>query len=765
MPSTSLNLPRPTPERELWLEQKRKMFDAHRETHLTAEHVQQIRDAFKSYPLVVAQADAVLAALQEEELGVGHGNAVVVDLDEAVHGLYAAVSYAMVGASKGSSHIVQELRADADLMAEKPLTWLQESTHAHGAGDLGVSIAVSAVLIPLAFLAMHAGVHEIKHAWHCARVLDARMAKNKEELQALSEVSGRHAPWREQQIELLQRELARLLLAKKELEFVREQVQWDKHIGAYTLISGASIAARAATDTSVKIATAAAGQGATGMTLTTTAASILGNFFLGPIAAVGAVGLGVSMVAKSHRRNASFIGEKKSAEQYLQRMPATPDNKSYLAFSNEKLRQHRYFYRHFARWNKGFLVGSSIYAASTFVKFIALILAFAAGVSLGPVGLGLLLAGGTIGGILMGVCSHQFLFGHGRQGRYQRYSQSDDHELDRHFLGVLDTLCAAGGSHVPEAAFNLRAQFFDKTVSQENARQDFLYKAAQSLGKRYAGCQAHSTDASDIKLLRKTQATHNRSRKTSWQAAASALGTLCKTLSWKQAKAVWNEQKDSLSQQGLAKWLDQPQNYAEQMGFVRATLERQVAYLKEKIELKINALSQLNEQAKGQVKGQEQAEINLPVFTKLDAGLEQDLRVLKKINHLLVVSQAGNMAQTERDVIVQEFVALQMGTTNQKASEPARGHAKTPQLSASQKLAKFMLEDAPSRNRDLRGMLLECEVQAAKVHEKIQTHEKTSSHHTVRAGATPVTTCRSASCQSSRLHSSHRSDRAGRTTG
>jgi hypothetical protein len=215
----------------------------------------------------------------------------------------------------------------------------------------------------------------------------------------------------------------------------------------------------------------------------------------------------------------------------------------------------------------------------------------------------------------------------------------------------------------------------------------------------------------------------------------------------REARKSWNDARPYLTKTHLKEWLRElDRSQASQIELMRNVLNAQMEYMKEKTEVKLKAYALLKrENAATPVQAQPSASDGVdtlsPSDTKneavnneeirhaknfrnllvgLDKDLEQDMLVYGQISELLTtINQFENendctSATPDKDVlsqIIDRFVTLQTG----KAYGPKPD---TPSLEESHsRLAAHLMQDAPKRYRDLRGMLIETEMQATRLRE------------------------------------------------
>jgi len=678
------------------------------------------------------QAPASAAHGHEEGHSHGHdhgGGAIVVDVDEAIHGLYAAISY-LVQAMKGGGHeVAKQFREEAQALAHAPLDWVKEQGAPHGAADFAMGVSVGGALLPFSLLAMKAGVEEIHGARHEHKRLGKLKAQLLERLDQLKAVhsKGVQGPEGLQRLQVEQQLDA--------LAFSQQQNTDGGMVGVFSLSSGAAIAAKVGLETGAKSAFIAT-SGAAGPAAATAAAGIAGTFALGPLAAGSAVGLGAYMVHKSAVKAKAFKAEREetlSAHQGLSEAQRTGPLKHYGDFLEQKLNQHQRFYDNYRDWNKGFLAGSGIYTAGTLAK-VGMVAAVGAGaVALAePATLGTVIALGAVGGAMMGASSHQFLSGHGRHHRYEGYFKKDDLELDRHFLASADLLCLNDAQSGPLAGLELRTDFHQHLYHREACRQDLLERIAGETGKRFTGRYTYTADTEATREKRgekpgkrervKAQLTQRKENTAARLSAAKAFGSSLAGGSVKRAtqasRDTWNAQRTALSKTHVAQWFAQNEA-GEPENMMKTLLGPHLAMVQKRLDIKLRTYAAVKVQGEGGLSLEDGRKLR-DVLVGLDKDLEQDDLLYRQLTHLRYsLDQSGN--EDQRSERIGRFIAVQMGKPYDEAPVPLEQRHRA--------LAHHLLDEAPTRYRDLRGMLLETELEATRLRGRF--HKAMTAEHNV----------------------------------
>jgi hypothetical protein len=693
------------------------------------------------------------------------GGLIAVDLDEAIHGLYTAIAYTKSASANGIGGIGESLAKEADLWAHDPMRWLTQTAMPHGAADVSVAAAVTIALVPFALMALHAGIGEIRESKRHGKILEAELIHTGTFLETLKQLSSSlrsspgatkaGAPTQPDLPPRLQRTVdAAIAVCTQQLDDLKHAQRKNRengHIGACSAMSGGAIAVKATLDLTGKVGYLALAGSAAGTVLATSAG--VAGAVLGPIAAVSAVGLGIRMVMKSNQALKNFSAVCTLLKKRLNTStPLLPPNNpgeelnEYLQFLPKKLDQRTRFLSNYVEKNRRFLFGSVLYAASALAGLgLTGAALLGAGIVLGPIGLGTLVAVGIAGGLLMGRYSTQFLFGHGRLHRYENYSVGDDPEIERHFLGSIEAFTKRDARIARNTGIEMRAAFYDQMTKREELRQDFLTNVADDLGKCYRDMHSYSTDSEDIRQKRegaptKWKAVHAAVQKKYestvgyLRAGAFYIATLIETGDHDKAKMsasqLRREAKSYLNVSNLHDWLEQRKNYPVQLKLMHGSLSAQIDYLrqKNKTRLKIYALNNdlYPQQEAGAVNVIETGggihienhEITHHLNDLLDqlaTPLIRDFHLLDQAENLqkqLRAHQTGKQDLPDEAAIAAisaHFLSLQNG-------RPYDCAADTPDVRQSQAaLANYYMNEAAGRHRNLRGLLIEAELEATRL--------------------------------------------------
>ncbi len=694
----------------------------------------------------IAAAWAVAGQLAAAGHGHGHG-AVVVDLDEAVHGAYAAINYAKQALQEGPGAVWKEFKADSAEWLGHPLDGAKATTVPHGNLDFGLGVGVSAVLLPLAVMAIKAGLEELKEARAQGRVLAGRQDQVNDLVARLTTVLDT-AAGDPQAAQALQACLLQCRQESEDLGFARKQNRRAGETGLGSLLSGGAIAASvvAKMGLQVPLAVAAGGAGQIGTLAGTSAvagtaatvAGIAGSLVLAPAAGLGAVYLGDRFVRKSAEKRKHLLQDTVPTRQYLADVKAALADPAlqatfdrYHHFFETKSLQREKFYKQFHTLNKVFLAGSAVYASGALGKAAIAGAALAgAGTLAHPAGLAAVVALGALGGLVMGGGSVQFLTGHQKQGRYDGYFLGNHARLDRDFLAAADILHP--GPQAEQAGVALRASVYETLQDNERSRQDFLQDIADQLGK-YQGRIAYSTDPAGAGSARKTE--HRPSRAERIAARVGAAGTFMQKLvrdgsvtkAMDAARASHASHTDRLTLHTLAEWVEDPAHFAAQAGFMQQQLARMVHSLEHKMALR----QQVFPSGPGVSLAAHAAAAALPQDAESVAPLQQfldkqDQAMLHdqslRAQALLLADELGQIARsgaggasTSADpkaamaLARARFMCLHAG----ECHDPAK--AEVDVRASSRGFAKFLRRDAPRQYKELRGLLLETEMQATRM--------------------------------------------------
>jgi hypothetical protein len=671
----------------------------------------------------------------------GH-HAGLLDLDEAAHGGNGAVNYGQQAAEKGGSEVMRQLQKEAQEWQDHPVQALSNTVAPQGVADFVVSLSAGAVVAPFAVIAIKAGLEEIKEAKENKAELQAQQQHVnalKLGLQAMLNASDDPALFERLTDQLVQALKGSRFLNQQqstELAFALQQNKRGGQFGLASAVSGSAILASVglkvgaqlslvgaagghiAKASTVAIGSAAATGAVAGVAAASAAASL--------VAGGAALYLGDRAVRKSGKRRRKLQKNTVPTRAYLAAVKqalgsdeALAQHQHYAHFFNTKSAQRENFYKHYHRLNKTFENGAAIYTASAAGKLLLIVTAAAGIAALAePVTLAAVITAGTIGGITMAVGSSAFLTGHGKDHRYESYALGDAILLERDFLATLDVL-------LPEqenAGVEMRAHTYETLLAIENQRQDFLQQVALQCGK-YQKRHAYSTEPPDSTDTPSGQ--HKSVLKKVWS-GPRALSTLAyqmgRHLSVSHAKESAHKMHAAksarLTQHRLSEWINAPENFAQQIDHMRSQLQKSHACLAHKIVLReaifpggasagvIGKPSSPTENNEAQqtlekfLHQQDSANMR-------DKSLEAQMRLLS--DGLSVVQntpQNPDQAQANMALARERFMCLQVGArydTQKTTADPA---------TSGQEFAKFLQEYAPKQHQQMRGILVETEMQA-----------------------------------------------------
>ncbi|HEU4622986.1 MAG TPA: hypothetical protein VFS42_12255 [Burkholderiaceae bacterium] len=690
-----------------------------------------------------------------------HGG-MVIDIDEAVHGSYAAVQYSKDAAEKGTAEVAKSLSEEAHVWQTEPAVALRQTALPEGAVDLGLSLGVSAFLAPLALLAVKAGIEELKDSQAHEAALEKAQQKVEQMVNDLQtiETHGLNNPnstEAEQRLDhLIQTYIAQGTQRTHDIQHARRQNHLAGQIGWGSLISGGSIGASVAVSLLTKPTLAGlAGDVANTSTFVAssvaaataaTAAGAASTIALGPLAGIGALYLGDRFVRKSSAKKKQFLANSTPTKTYLNAVKREATRtaefegiRPYHQFVHTKALQRENFYKRFVSLNKLFRTGSAVYAAGATGKAVVAGLALAGvGAAATTGGLGVLIPLGTVGGLMMGAGSVQFLVGHEKQTRYDGYFTADDPEIDRHFLATVDVL--APESTTLNDGLRLRAHLYQRLNHREELRQDFLKNVADDLGK-YQRRIVYSTDpveARDQKTVHRGSFMERARSRGAW--VSQFAKTLVAGGNWQEARSeariARSESTDRLTTHTFQNWLNEHRHFDKQIDFMLETLADQRRYLEHKVDIRSaiwnDTLSNYAADARSiditaleDAEARESATALKAFLADHQLTLTQDKALLAQTqlleNHLLALKslvatprpqQSLRHASTVKRQINDmrdRFMQLQSGTLIAHTS------AEDKTSDSATRFAKFLLKEAPKRYKDLRGTLLETELQATRL--------------------------------------------------
>lgn len=434
--------------------------------------------------------------------------------------------------------------------------------------------------------------------------------------------------------------------------------------------------------------------------------------------------------------------------------------KPYLRFLNTKLKQRIVFFRWFSRFSKGLFGGSLASATIAIAKAIALTatVAGASAALANPVVPILLVALGAVGLGITAISSQQVFYRHTKHKRYYHQRISDDPELNRAWLSTID-IWHDGYS---QKGFALRARFYQMIDKREKKRQEWLMSIATRPEQprhfepiRYSTDTTLSTHAPVS--LRKKMAAKLRAdglRTSAW--TKSMLQNLSPTQAKAASRSARNAPGTMLNTDAVAAWLSDPNHRQQKIQLMRSLINDQQEFATYKLKsreevyeqrLKLNSdlarepqrlpLSEkylsrpcTNNAAQEELQQLPKAttesnpatdkELHELLRQQFDADTQQNKRFKEQLD-LLDTSLAQLEEQPNKHTDIQDipslkqlqtqFIELQHG----RLWDPEKNYDAT---GTDKKLAHYLLRGAAVRARELRGMLVETELDAASIRYK-----------------------------------------------
>ena len=663
-----------------------------------------------------------LSASCHEDDSHHHHGCVMVDLDEAVHGLYAGTKYAIEGTRGSSSQLGDMLGREADRLSHQPLGWMRDQALAHDASEMAAALGLGAVMLPLSAMAIHAGIHETAAARRTHARLKGRaqaITAMQDRLNVLEDTAAGHLSRVQQHA---------YGHALEEIRHDRRLNTLDGGAGVSSLVSGTTIAAKVAEEIGVKTGLAIAAKSVQSTALVShsgvacgvaTSAGIASQVVLAPLAGLSATALGLFFARHSQlskRRLKADIAHVQRAVGQLDPSELSPQAQRYQAFLTIKLAQRDRFQRRYHDWNLGFVSGSTAYTASAAAKAGIGIAAMAgASVATGPIGMGALLGVGVAGALTMGVSAHQYLLGHGKKKRYQGYEHADLPGIDRQFLVIVDALAKQNHPRAKDAAangFELRAALYAHIDGQEKALSDLLRQAADGQKKHYS-LTKRSTDATvAVATARQQVAWHHQAKAYLHASAVYSHERLHHSHqeARQHAAHVFGKESATMTAQSLAAWLDQPRNAAPQIAYMTTVLEGQQAYLRKKIathhqRVQLTQPDPLGSDATPEERAcyAERFHAQALLTEQLHAGQELDVATLRRTTRALAdLKRTTDSTEQRLQNGRAAFLSIQYGQDGAVTSDAAH-------------FARFCCKDAGAQTSAMRGTLLATEIQAGRL--------------------------------------------------
>jgi hypothetical protein len=677
------------------------------------------------------------------------------DNDELGHSADVMANQAKQVADKHFSDVMVQFQKEAQLMQHDPVAALSTAVLPDGGSSFYLAMGLSAVVAPLAIMAIRTELREIEAAREKGIKLEARSQAQQElsaqfeaMLAAASGDTGALLGASERLLALLEAGQHLSEVVARDLKFAMRQAKLEGQFSKGSALSGAAILS----SLGLKVATQLAVVGAAGGTskvsdfVALSALATTGGATAAGAAAVlslvaGGAGLyfGDRARKKTGRQRRRLRARSVPARIYLEAVAQHQETDAgrarmglYSDFFKGKSEQREKFYRSYHRLNKVFEAGAAVYTASAATKVAVLGAVLIAGPPIAaalaqPPILALILATAAVGGVTMVVGSGAFVTGHRKDHRYQDYFLANHPKLDREFLVGVDAMQSVGAS--PESGAKLRAHLFEALHEGENCRQDFLQTVAKQCGK-YQKRKAYSTDTPEAQP--DTSSYGNRAiHKKRLLAGARAGLKMVRHASVAQAKAHHADKVDRLTPHALERWTEQPGNFTDQIDYMCQQLATDHDYQEHKSELREKIfpvkemLAQIahfspeqpapaqddksGEDIKGQLltylQAHEKAAVRDLTLNAQMQVLGFELRGMKA-----KIAQGEAVAPQAMALARKRFMLLQMGARY----DAGDGQADTEKSAGA--FAQFLQRDMPNQYKYLRGSLIETEMQVAALH-------------------------------------------------
>jgi hypothetical protein len=648
---------------------------------------------------------------------------IAVDLDEAAHGVYASTKYMVDLMSGNPAAISHELQNAATLLATSPRDSLIKDIVPDGAVEFGVGVGAGVGVLPLAALAIHAGIHEMQDANAQLLVLKKKDASIQSGLALTTLLKDIRSDAKAQTTFFHQ--------AKADLDFAKTLAHNDMGIGATSFLSGSVIALKAGTDIAVKTTLVGLekkftlldiAQQGTQIGLAGLVTGAAGTLVLGPLAGIFATGLGVYFVRKATSKRAQlkrdFVLAKQHISSSLHTLNLTGESKArheiYAKFIERQGVKRIDFFKRFGRWNKSFLAGAGLYAATATTKLVVVSLALAGigALASNPVGLGVLLGVGIVGSLIMGVSSLAFFSGHGKQGRYSKQTSNEHAGVDRDFLASLDLVKEVGeGRPIDQKGA------IDWLTRGLDARSACL----QWLDVRKQGIHEFVKLAAESSKKLPPNSPKNHLWGKWWSGArtaasyASTLATTANAGEARQAARItrMNVRRDLGSRQ-VENWLGDNSGETAFFQFASKDLSAKADYLTLKLKNRFDMVDQSSPNLP-EVAHKESADILNAYIRHLanqDAAMEKDQAELELCRALL------DQIDTASRVTNDEHRSRLMKNLGDYFGAPA---TLPKDVSAERLISKVMVRELKKDVKEARGVLFETQLQASRVREASST--------------------------------------------
>lgn len=631
------------------------------------------------------------------EGGHGHhehgGGVLFFDMDEAVHGAYLVAGGVGKIANGGAGAIMKDARGESQQLASTPKKWIDGQV---GGGSAAMNFALSGVVLPLSFLAIHAGVEEMHEASHVQMELTSRRDRIVSNLQQVEQARVQGSPPEVEATRIHAKRIAQQ--EQTEIEEALEDNSYNRGIGVNSVLSGAAIGTKVVADTTITAVTMAV-SGSSALATATTVVAVAGTVVLAPLAAGGAMALGAYFVHQARMTQQELAEDREIMENPP--LPSvgepTPAEQTYQVFIDRELTAREKFVARFKRWNAGFVCGACLSLVGAVGKaFLGVVaLAGAAAFFATPPGMIFLLVVSIIGGCMMAVCSWQFLTMHGKSKEHQNYRR-----LEIPFVGRdLDRLQALHGAALPDGgnarvAAGLRVAGFECVSGQDWWRQNFLQVCAVDMDK-YRARETYDIDDTVPEVSRP------RARRRNLFAPFAYAGAYLRSRSggathWNavgEARQARERQRDNLTAFGLAQWFnedtgeDTTRETAQHDLLINMLTERRDFLAK-----KFTAYDQLSphfSETGGHAQAVQQT------FVGVREEVRRDWQQCQRINGILANQQLMPLNQLKR-----EFLLLQ-GVSPDEVPES------TAPIELNARFAKYLVEDMPEEVRATRGVLFD----------------------------------------------------------
>ncbi len=677
-------------------------------------------------------------------VNVSHPIAAAIDADVAIQKGSALGQIAASVQQLNASGYIDYLHTGGNLFAKHPLEGFLNQIQPLNPAVFGVATGASVLGIPCTAITLISALRDITDNNQFDQTLDTYQNCYQQALEELGERLDSATDKHSQSIlTRLQIEATQLLAIT---QFIKRLNHFDKRGNQFTVAGAASTIASAALTTGAQAGLVAVNHSPTSFAsvgietaagLAAASAGIAGAA-LGIPAGIGSAGYGWYMTKKAEQQRKFFkeayktlVPMLKVREFEMSRDPSKKIEASYLRFLNTKLRQRIVFLRWFSRFSKGLFSGGFTSGATALAKGIALaVTAAGAGAALAnPVVPVLLVTLGAVGLGIMALSSQQVFYRHSKHKRYYQQRISDDLELNRRWLSNID-IWHDGYS---QKGFALRARFYQMIDQREQKRQEWLMSiATRPEQPRHFEPTRYSTDT--------TLATHTPVSLRKKMAAKLRAGSLRasawtqsmrQNLNLSQAKAASRSARNApgtlLNTDAVAAWLSDPNHRQQKIQLMRSLLNDQQEFVDYKLEsreevyqqrLKPNSNSANPPSESGTATTDK--ELHDLLQQQFDADSQQNKRFKEQLDSL-DVSLAKLEEQLEKSNDIQDtssleqlqaqFIELQHG----RLWDPEKNYDAA---GADKKLAHYLLRGAALRARELRGMLVEAELDAASIRYK-----------------------------------------------